>query len=254
MLSDEAEDGAQVLLLLQTAVAQGTPYDLAILDFQMPVMDGIELTCRIKADAALQFTPLVMLSSLGMRDDIQAARQAGVSAHLTKPIRQSQLFDCLATLLGQPLPQPAPSRALPSDLPRVASLPTSRSLILLAEDNVVNQKLAVRLLEKMGCRCDVVANGAEAVAAVQRIAYALVLMDCQMPEIDGFEATKTIRESEQGTNTHIPIVAMTANAMQGDRERCLEAGMDDYVSKPIKPETLRTVLIRWLLLAEEQAA
>lgn len=127
----------------------------------------------------------------------------------------------------------------------------SRPLILVAEDNIVNQKLAVRLLEKMGYRADVVANGLEALEACSRISYAAILMDCLMPEMDGFEATAAIRLREQAINVHIPIIAMTANAMQEDKERCLAVGMDDYLSKPIKPDVLRTTLERWATVSQE---
>ena len=258
MHSESAEDGAQGLELLRTAAAGGEPYELAILDFRMPGMGGLELARAIEANPTLAALRLVMLTSIGQRDEGQAALQAGIDAYLTKPVRQSQLFDCLATVMGQALklgqPQPASWVTLQ---PGTAVPPQGRPLVLVADDNPVNQKLAVRLLEKLGYHADVVANGLEAIAALSRTSYAAVLMDCQMPEMDGLAATKAIREREavahpthnpqSPTPCHIPIIAMTAHAMQGDEKRwCLEAGMDDYISKPIKPDTLKVTLERWV--------
>ncbi|TMA52135.1 MAG: response regulator [Deltaproteobacteria bacterium] len=272
MHSESAEDGAQGLELLRTAATGREPYKLAILDFWMPGMGGLELTRAIKANPTLAALKLVMLTSMGQRDEGQAALQAGIDAYLTKPVRQSQLFDCLATVMGQALkpgqPQPASWVTLQ---PGTAAPPQGRPLVLVADDNPVNQKLAVRLLEKLGYRADIVANGLEAIAALSRTSYAAVLMDCQMPELDGFAATKAIREREAAENAecgmrnaecgtqdssfiihhssllHMPIIAMTAHAMQGDEKRwCLEAGMDDYISKPIKPDALKVTLERWV--------
>jgi signal transduction histidine kinase/DNA-binding response OmpR family regulator len=271
--SDEAMDGPQALDMLREAAAHGRPYNFVLLDFMMPSMDGIELARIIKADPALASSKLLLLTSAGRRGDGQLAREAGLDGYLTKPLRQAHLWGCLTTMLG-----PASDTAMSLPLVTqhtISELQTrSRTPILIAEDNAVNQKLAVRLVEKLGYRADVAANGLEAVAALERIQYAVVLMDCQMPEMDGFEATKEIRRREaqhcsqsgeprsssspartrnrQGTVRRTPIIAMTANAMQGDRERCLEAGMDDYISKPIKPDALKTVLAHWASIKEDK--
>jgi signal transduction histidine kinase/CheY-like chemotaxis protein len=254
----EAEDGQSALEMLHAAAERGEPYHLAILDMQMPQMNGIELARRIKTDPSISSTKLIIMSSVARRGDTEEARQAGIEAYLNKPVRQSQLYDVIATVMGEPVEKEETVR-----LETQAQLVTrhnlkeakarSRSRILVAEDNQVNQKVAVKMLERLGYRADVAANGLEAVQALSRIPYSAVLMDVQMPEMDGYEATKEIRrreESEKGR--HTPIIAMTANAMQGDRERALEEGMDDYVSKPVKPEELGAVLERWLSRDEEE--
>ena len=184
----------------------------------------------------------MLLTSVSYRGGTADAQQSGFNAFLLKPIRQSQLYDCIATVMGM-ASEPAPQRLITH---HTLGDTTSRARVLVAEDNVVNQRLAARMLEKLGCRVDVVANGLEAVEAVTRISYHAVFMDCQMPEMDGYEATTVIRQREASTGAHVPIVAMTANAMEGDRERCLAAGMDDYISKPVEPNELRTALQKTL--------
>ena len=198
----------------------------------------------IKADPSLAPVRLVLLTSVALRGQAARARQAGVAGYLSKPVRQAQLFDCLATVMGAP-PDVEPTRPLITRHSLAEARGQARPRVLVAEDNAINQKVAVRLLEKLGYRADVVANGAEAVAAVAQIPYAAVLMDCQMPEMDGFAATTVIR-ARRGERSRIPIIAMTANALQGDRERCLAAGMDDYVSKPVQLAALETALERWI--------
>ncbi|MDX2251676.1 MAG: response regulator, partial [Nitrospira sp.] len=241
--------------------------DLAIVDAQMPEMDGLSLARRIKADPSIGSVKLVLLTSLAQRGDAQAARGAGFDAYLTKPVRQRQLYDCLSLVLDV---APVSAQSMNS-----ASLVTRhtvseaqaqhRDRVLVVEDHIVNQKVAAKMLEREGYRVDVVANGREAVEAVSRTPYALVFMDCQMPEMDGFEATRLIREREalivqrdaQGERRvtrdercgtpHITIIAMTANALHGDRARCLASGMDDYLAKPVRREELAAVLARWRL-------
>ncbi|HEX8559862.1 MAG TPA: response regulator [Pyrinomonadaceae bacterium] len=247
MVHAEADSGAAALEALRAAAGRGEPFDLAVLDLMMPGMDGLELARAIKADPAVAATRLVMLTSFGQRGQSETAREAGIVACLTKPVRQSQLFDCLANVMSQAPPAPAPTSARADHTTKEAPV-ASNKLILLAEDNVVNQKVAVRQLQKLGYRADAVANGREAVEALGRIAYDLVLMDCQMPEMDGYAATAEIRRRE-GAARHTPIVAMTANALEGDRAKCLAAGMDDYVSKPVRPEELAAALKR--LLADD---
>jgi CheY-like chemotaxis protein len=261
---ENAENGSQALAALHRAARTGYSYDLAVLDFQMPGMDGVALARAIKADPALMAVRLILLTSVGQRGQSEQARQAGIEAYLTKPIHHAQLFNCLTTVMGLSLPSDSspPDSSLPRTMTAIST--RTRPLILVVEDNVVNQKLAVRLLDKMGCRADMVANGLEAVDALANIPYAAVLMDCQMPDMDGFEATRIIRQREASQHpvdhpqeeplAHVPIIAMTANAMEGDREKCLAAGMDDYIAKPIRPAELRAVLERWLVHADASHA
>jgi len=214
-------------------IEQGEPFDLAVLDMHMPGMDGIALARRLRA--IRPSLPLVLFSSLGRRDAGEA--ESLFDAYLGKPIRQSHLFDTLIGLLApESAARPAGSGALKPQIdPTMAARHPLR--ILLAEDNAVNQKLALRLLQQMGYRADLAANGIEAVESVQRQAYDVVLMDVQMPELDGLDATRQICQLLPPARRP-RIVAMTANAMQGDREMCMAAGMDDYLAKPIRVDRL----------------
>jgi signal transduction histidine kinase/CheY-like chemotaxis protein len=216
-------------------VAQGEPFDLAILDMHMPGMDGLELAHHLRA--ARPDLPLLLFTSLGRAGAIDPV----FAAVLSKPIKQTQLFDLMVTILGGGTPVRSPHTD-----GSMARLREGHPLrILLAEDNAVNQQIALLILESLGYRADVASNGAEALSAVTRLPYDLVLMDVQMPEMDGLEATRRIRSivsDGQSSVTQPRIVAMTANAMQGDREACLAAGMDDYLAKPIRPEELAVVL------------
>jgi two-component system sensor histidine kinase/response regulator len=240
------------LRLLNAAAAAGSPYDLAMLDLMMPEMDGFDLARTIKATPDIARVPLVLLTSFRERRHSDVAQEVGIAAYLTKPVRQAQLFDCLTSVMSNaPASETANKPALPwSKQERRSTLQKGRSmsnrLILLAEDNIVNQKVAIRQLEKLGYRADAVANGCEALEALARIPYDLVLMDCQMPEMDGYEATAQIR-SREGITKHTPIVAMTAHALAGDRAKCLAAGMDDYISKPVKTAELERVVERFLV-------
>lgn len=238
--------GSEALDLLSRE-SGGLPFDLALLDVDMGSTDGVELARAIKRRAEGDRPRLVLLTSLGRRGDAKAAREAGVAAYLTKPIRDRQLHDCLVAVMtqDQTRSQVCPQQGVAPLITRHSLAETEAKVklrILLAEDNVVNQKVAVRLFQRLGYRIDVVANGREVVEALSRIRYDVVFMDCQMPEMDGFEATHVIRAREQ--SHRVPIIAMTANATQGDRERCLAAGMDDYVSKPISVEALVGALDR----------
>ncbi|MGA7954778.1 MAG: response regulator [Gloeobacterales cyanobacterium] len=245
MYSDEAESGLQALERLQTSKF---PYDLLILDLMMP--DGIQLAHLIQADPALNEIPLVLLASYRERGDLEVMKQAGIATYLTKPVRQSQLFNALVQSLGYTNVS-APYDALPIATPPEEVFPErpgkclSQNLILVVEDNVINQRVAVRQLERLGYRCDVVANGFEVLEALAHTPYALVLMDCHMPEMDGFEATAEIRKRE-GADRRTIIVAMTASVMYNERENCLQAGMDDFIAKPVKLEELSIVLKRWI--------
>ena len=248
MAPTETESAQQALRLLTAAVAEGAAYDLAILDLMMPEMDGFDLARAIKATPEIAGIPLVLLTSFGERRHSAVAQEVGIAAYLAKPVRQSRLFECLTTVMSEAI---EPSAAIESiSLPRRErrgvrqdEAKMSDELILVAEDNIVNQKVAVRQLKKLGFRADAVANGREAIEALGRIPYALVLMDCQMPEMDGYAATIEIRRLE-GTAKRTPIIAMTAHALEGDREKCIEAGMDDYISKPVKTEEMERVLAK----------
>jgi signal transduction histidine kinase/CheY-like chemotaxis protein len=234
--------GEAALGCLLHAVAAGTPFPLVLIDAHMPEMDGFELADRIKHTPELAGAIIMMLSSADLTGEAARCRELGVASFLTKPIRQSELLDAIRLALGSvTLAEPRPAISLES------SLPSPRHLhVLLAEDNAVNQRLAVRLLEKRGHTVVVANNGREALAAFANDAFDLVLMDVQMPEMDGFEATAQIRQRETQEPTpvrcHTPIVAMTAHAMQGDEERCLAAGMDGYVAKPIQTKQLFAII------------
>ncbi len=260
MIPDTVESGWRALELLRAAASMGEPYDLAILDMQMPNMDGLRLTRSIKADPSLVDTRLVMLTSIGQRGEGEEARKAGICAYLTKPVRQIELRDALSTVApSRPAAEAAPVR----DAVRKEGLVTRHGLVekhagarphlLVAEDNPVNQKVALKTLEKLGYRVDVVENGMEALEALARVRYAAVLMDVQMPEMGGYEATAEIRRRE-APDRHTPIIAMTANAMSGDREAALSVGMDGYIAKPVKAEDLEEILQNWVPQEEPKPA
>jgi signal transduction histidine kinase/DNA-binding response OmpR family regulator len=224
------DGGAEALRALLRARAAGAPFPLVLIDGRMPEMDGFALAARIKEDPTLTGSTVLMLTSDDRPGDLARCRDLGIAAYLVKPIRQSELLDAIVTAVGSP----EPAASTPAPAPRRPA--TGRSLrVLLAEDNKVNQRLAVRLLEKRGHRVAVVDNGRDAVATAIAQPFDLILMDVQMPEMDGFEATAALRAAERGTGQRRPIVAMTAHAMKGDRERCLLAGMDEYLAKPIQP-------------------
>ncbi|HEX6709804.1 MAG TPA: response regulator [Rubrobacter sp.] len=251
MKNGQAEGGPKALEMLRAAAQEDQSYDLAILDLHMPGMDGIELAHAIKEDPSIAATKLILLTSMGLRGEAEQARRVGFAAYLTKPVRQSKLYDAIATVVGSTAEAPSPADAPLVDRRRAgeaSTLARERLVrVLVAEDNQVNQRVAVRMLERLGYRADVAANGLEATEALSRIHYAAVLMDVQMPEMDGYSATRQIRRREGESNCRrTPIIAMTANAMQGDREKAIEAGMDDYVPKPVKREELEAVLELWV--------
>ena len=275
-----AESGAHAHTLLQQAVDEGAPFDLAMLSDQLAGMTWEGFARIVTSDPALCSTRLVLLMSVGLRGDAIKARMAGIAAYLVQPVDQSQLIDCLAMVMRSSV-----GEKLGIDSPLITrhSLAETKAAsairLLVAEDNIINQKVAARMLEKLGYRVDVVANGLEAVAALSRIPYAAVFMDCQMPEMDGFTATAEIRRREAAgvrgeghdemqqtcealdvkrdtlderlfrSDTppqRTPIIAMTANAQLEDRVRCIAAGMDDYLSKPVQSKILAEMLARWL--------
>jgi two-component system, sensor histidine kinase and response regulator len=234
MRPEMAASGADGLAALERAASAGTPFPLVLLDAQMPNMDGFSLAERIKQNPRLAGATIMMLTSAGQRGDVSRCGDLGIAVYLIKPIRQSELMEAILSALG---------KAAGHDRAPVITRHTLREnrrklRILLAEDNSVNQLIAVRILEKRGHHVTVAANGREAVAASQQSRFDLVLMDLQMPGMDGFEATAAIRQQEASSGTRLPIIALTAHAMATDRERCLAAGMDGYIAKPVKGEDL----------------
>ncbi len=246
-----ARYGKEALRLLKEGVKAGDPFHAAILDMLMPEMDGEELALMIKADPDLKDIPLIMLTSLGSRGDAKRLKEIGFSAYLMKPIRPSHLEECLEMVIsGRSQPDSSSNRIITRYT--IQEERKLRTRILVVEDNSTNQKVALGILRKLGYGSDVASNGLEALDALRKIPYDIVLMDCQMPEMDGFEATSRIRDPKTGVlNPKVPIVAMTAGASKQDRKRCLDAGMDDYISKPIRPEELAQVIKRWCKDREE---
>jgi signal transduction histidine kinase/DNA-binding response OmpR family regulator len=260
MHEGSAAGGHEALEQLRKAAAEGNPYDLALLDVDMPEMDGLTLARAIRADSKVAGIRLIVLTSLGNILNPTELQASGIDAYLVKPIKQSRLLECLVNTLGRakiasvsPLPVPVPER---NAVPRPAAVTAAKTIlhpprILLAEDNLINQRVALHQLRKAGCTADVVTNGVEVLDALQKKPYDIILMDCQMSGMDGYEATRAIRNREPreisagGSPSKIYIIAMTANAMQGDRERCLAVGMDDYICKPVRPVDLQKALEQW---------
>ena len=240
----ETPNGPSALHALRRAREAGDAFQLAVLDMQMPGMDGIALARAIKADASIRETRLVLLTSVSARGDATRLQEVGFAAHLPKPARQAALRDMLSSVLVGTTPAGGPVVTQPRPAPAIRS---GTVRILLAEDNVTNQQVALGILRKLGLRADAVYNGVDALKALATVPYDLVLMDVQMPEMDGLEATRQIRDPQSTVLNHqIPVVAMTAHAMQSDREKCIAAGMNDYMSKPIFPQTLVAALEKWL--------
>ncbi|MCF8108878.1 MAG: PAS domain S-box protein [Desulfohalobiaceae bacterium] len=270
--AEAAANGEAGLARLQEAAEAGDPYQIVILDMQMPGMDGVALAKRIKSDSVLQGTRVIMLTSLGRQGDNR--EELGLEACLTKPVRRSALLNTLTEVLSG---EAASSVSKETSQGSLGTIGSGQVRILLAEDNITNQQVALGILKKLGLQADAVANGLEVLQALKQIPYDLILMDVQMPEMDGIVATRRIRNGEletrntecgdreaeftwtqvsgvgsqgsgysESVNPDIPIIAMTAHAMQGDRERCLEAGMDDYIAKPVNPRDLREKLEYWL--------
>ena len=239
-----ASNPVEAISLLQQAAHAGHPFRLMLTDARMPVMDGFSLAAQIRQHPELAATLIVMLTSGGQRGDAARCRELGIVAYLTKPVRQSELRAAIDAVLGgttldenEPPAAPLVTRHTLREASR-----TSTMRVLLAEDNAVNQRVALRLLEKHGHAVVVANNGREALSILAHERFDLVLMDVQMPEMDGFEATAKIREQEKNTGRRLPIIAMTAHAMKGDEERCLAAGMDGYISKPINSTGLFALL------------
>jgi PAS domain S-box-containing protein len=234
----EVASGEHAVAELERAHHAGRPYKLILLDLQMPELDGFEVAKRIRENPIGSDLEILMLTSLGLKGDTERCKEVGIGVYLVKPVKQAELLDGIMLALGRPRTEKSPviTRHTIQDIRR-------RLKILLAEDNIVNQKLALKMLEKRGHHVTMVSNGQEALDTLKTDRFDLVLMDVQMPQMDGLEATKRVRDSER-EEEHIPIIAMTAHAMKGDREMCLSAGMDDYVSKPIKADELFSVIER----------
>jgi CheY-like chemotaxis protein len=229
----DSADGA--LRAMREALRQGRPYKLVLTDNHMPGMDGFELVQRMKESPDLATAAVMMLTSDDYHDSARRCRNMGIDSHLIKPVKQSELLAVIRKVL-------APSHDVEQGPPPVLAVPSGKLLVLLAEDNLVNQRLAVRLLERMGHEVVVAQTGREALDKFRNNAFDLVLMDVQMPEMDGFAATEAIRKWEHGRQKHVPVIAMTAHAMKGDRESCLEAGMDGYIAKPASREELQQAI------------
>jgi|GEM_PF-5471913 len=239
----EMVDGGQIAIdRLRAAREQGAPFDVLLLDMDMPGMDGEQVAWTVKSVPQLQQFKIIVLNSMSQRGEAARLQAMGCSGYLLKPVKQQLLYDAIATVTGQESPSGNLGQIVTQG--SIAGKKREGLRLLLAEDNPTNQKLAVILLEKAGFSVNVAENGRQAVEKAQAGGYHAVLMDMQMPELDGYAAAKEIRAWEAGRQ-HIPIIAMTASAMQGDRERCLEAGMDDYVSKPLQPEILFQILDHW---------
>jgi polar amino acid transport system substrate-binding protein len=249
MECDTANGGIEGVRKMLQATEAGTPYDLAIVDFVMPEMDGFAMGRMVQQLSNLAATKLILVTAFDEPDQAAKAIRQGFSAYLTKPVKQSQLYDAIANITNRK-GHTAQAVALPdreslNELFKTHAV-DKKKLVLIVEDNFVNQQVALLELEELGIKSHAVGNGKEALEAMQHINYDLILMDCQMPELDGFQATIKIRQAEVQSGKHVPIIAMTAQAMQGDRQRCLEAGMDDYISKPIYAEKLIPILAKWI--------
>ncbi len=241
MKSTSAQDGEEALAKLSEAHEAGAPFVLILMDMHMPKMDGFELIERIRQEKDSSTATIMMLTSAGHRGDAARCQELGVAAYLLKPIRQSELREAIARVLGakeQKGAIPLITRYSLHD----AREPSSSLRVLLVEDNPVNQRLASRLLEKRGHSVVVAANGLEALEALEKENFDLVFMDVQMPVMDGFETTAAIRKKERAGGVRLPIVALTAHAMKGDREKCLAGGMDGYLTKPIRPQEVDEIL------------
>jgi len=244
MLANEAASAPDALALLSTVEPA---YDVAIIDFQMPGMDGVELARALRTESRTALLPLILLTSHGWFENSRDAKELGIAALLTKPVRRSRLQRTLLAALG-----PDAEINAGANVPAVERLPhcSAAGRVLVVEDNVVNQRLAKVLIERLGYEVDLAANGEEAVTQLARRSYDLALMDCQMPVLDGFEATRQVRRLDAPA-CRTPIVAMTASAMDGDREQCLNSGMDDYLTKPLDLEKLKTAIERWTLASRQ---
>lgn len=263
MQVDQADSIAAALIAIQSACEQGKSYDIALVDTQIPQTNGMTLAEQIKANSAITEIPLIMLTSINQRHQMQRALKVGFATYLAKPIKSSRLLDTIMTILkNQPEPEEKEQEKtlFPDPIAHSNNSSSTKSnlRILLAEDNLVNQKVALKQLQNLGYKADVVANGEEVLQLLDKIPYDLILMDCQMPILDGLETTKEIHRWQESAFAlgHRPVViAMTANAMKEDRQMCLNAGMDDYLSKPVLKEKLAVALEHWTgVISSQQEA
>jgi signal transduction histidine kinase/PleD family two-component response regulator len=238
------DSGIKALEKLSEETSKGVPYNIAILDMQMPQMDGVQLGIKIKSDSSLfNNTHLILLTSQGQRGDVEKLKAAGFSGHLNKPIDQTILYSTLMAIAGGTSQKQNLVTAYSA-----RELPQFKAKVLIVEDNAVNQQVAQGLLKKFGVQIELAANGEEALNSLENMPFDLVFMDCQMPVMDGYETTQKIRLPDSKVlNRDIPIIAMTANTMEGDRDKCLAAGMNDFISKPVNPNKLQEVLELWTL-------
>jgi len=255
MKGDAVQTSEEAIASMRNACASGQPYQMAIIDSNLEDDNTASIGRRIKSDSQLKDAILIVIAAVGKRGDARRLSDAGFTAYLVRPIHPATLMEALATAWGsklQGVTTPLITRhtlaeARASQSPSTAmESATARAHVLIVEDNLLNQKLALRMLEKLGCRADLAGNGRDAVRMIERGGYDLVFMDCQMPEMDGYEASAIIRQREKESGQHLPIIAMTAHTMTGDRDKCMEAGMDDYISKPIRKEDILQVISKWV--------
>jgi two-component system sensor histidine kinase/response regulator len=252
-----AASADEALALMRNAANMGKPFEVALLDHQMPVCDGEQLGKAIVADPKIRDVRLVILTSSGQRGDGEVFAQLGFSGYLLKPVTQRELTSCLTMVLGKEATAwHTRSQPLITQQTLLTQTGVEKHRVLLAEDNVVNQKVACRMLEKLGCRVDVADDGAAAVRAFEAGRYDLIFMDCQMPVLDGYEATRAIRGAElkSANGKRTPIIALTAHAMKGADEQCFAAGMDDYITKPIERVQLIACMERWLAATDSNTS
>ncbi len=246
-LYDEAQSADETLEKLKSAAKKKEPFHIAVLDTQIGLVGGVELAKMIKDDPLLEDIRLVMMASVGKRGDVNRLKKIGFSAFLTKPVKQSLLHDCLTNVLNLNRYEDPDTREFIMTKYDIAEQKKQNVRILLVDDNVINQKIALKIISKLGYRAVVAQNGREAIEMLSQVAYDLVFMDCQMPILDGYEATRIIRnESSKIINAGVPIVAMTAHAMKGAKEQCIAAGMDDYVAKPITADSMAQMIRKWV--------
>jgi two-component system sensor histidine kinase/response regulator len=246
MRNGSASSADQGIQMLRQAYAEGDPYKIAVIDLLMPDKSGTDMAKEIFNDPTLSSTRLILLTAFDTPGLGTQAMELGFKAYVTKPVRQSQMLDCLVNVVrgGRPIiSKSAADRRLANT---TVNRQVRNELILVVEDNQINQQVAQLYLDELGFPCRIVSNGKEALEATKEGQYALILMDCQMPEMDGLTATEILRERERLAGCHVPVIALTASAMQGDKEKCIAAGMDDYLSKPIDPTQLRNMLDKWL--------